>query len=283
MYQVGNFLFELNFHDNLVIPENLSLFKVDKDCDCYHYDIYIKENIDIEEDSFILSKNNIKICKKNNLEKRYVIIPGDIHPYGMSEEIDENHSIIYIHKKYVSMMIYDTMFVSLLSLERKVQTYDQYILHSSYMMIHDHAILFTAPSGTGKSTQADLWSKYRGSVVCNGDKSLLVKEDKYYACGWPICGSSEICNNVKYPITCIVVLSQAKENKIEELSYKDAFKKILSELTINYHNPIFVNQAMDFIDDLVKKVKIYHLACDISENAVNCLENKLKEDGLWML
>lgn len=283
MYQVGNFKFKLNFHDEFVIPENLSLFKIDSNSDCYHYDIYVKENIDITEDSFILSKNNIKICKKNNLEKRYVIIPGDVHPYGMSEEIDNNHSIIYIHKKYVPMMIYDTMFVSLLCLERKVQNFNQYILHSSYMTINNKAILFTAPSGTGKSTQADLWMKYRGSEVMNGDRSLLVKEDKYYAYGWPICGSSEICNNKKYPITCIVVLSQAKVNKIEELSYKDSFKKILSELTINYHNPLFVNCAMDFIDDLVKNVKIYHLACDISEDAVKCLENKLKEDDLWML
>ena len=40
---------------------------------------------------------------------------------------------------------------------------------------------------------------------------------------------------------------------------------------------------MDFIDDLVKNVKIYHLACDISEDAVKCLEDKLKEDNLWML
>lgn len=283
MYQVGNFIFKLNFHYEFVIPENLSLFKIDSNSDCYHYDIYVKENIDITEDSFILSKNNIKICKKNNLEKRYVIIPGDVHPYGMSEEVDDNHSIIYIHKKYVPMMIYDTMFVSLLCLERKVQNFNQYILHSSYMTINNQAILFTAPSGTGKSTQADLWMKYRGSEVMNGDRSLLVKEDKYYAYGWPICGSSEICNNKKYPITCIVVLSQAKENKIEELSYKDSFKKILSELTINYHNPLFVNSAMDFIDDLVKNVKIYHLACDISEDAVKCLEDKLKEDGLWML
>ncbi len=39
---------------------------------------------------------------------------------------------------------------------------------------------------------------------------------------------------------------------------------------------------MDFIDDLIEHVPIYHLECDISENAVICLENQLKEDQIWM-
>ncbi|MGN1344088.1 MAG: hypothetical protein ACI4U3_05870, partial [Traorella sp.] len=156
-------------------------------------------------------------------------------------------------------------------------------LHSAYITAHHQAILFSAPSGTGKSTQASLWEKYRQANVINGDRSLLeIKNQQLYACGWPICGSSEICHNERNKVNCIVFLSQAKENKIERLSYKDAFKKFLSEITINYHNPIFVNQAMDFIEKICQITPVYHLACDISENAVNCLYEKMNEDQLWM-
>lgn len=44
---------------------------------------------------------------------------------------------------------------------------------------------------------------------------------------------------------------------------------------INYHNIDFVNNAYDFCEDLIQHIPIYHLACDISENAVECLEKQL--------
>lgn len=61
------------------------------------------------------------------------------------------------------------------------------------------------------------------------------------------------------------------------MSYVEKVKKLFREITVNYHNNEFFDNAMKFIDDLILNVNIYHLACDISENAVICLENKLKE------
>ena len=99
--------------------------------------------------------------------------------------------------------------------------------------------------------------------------------------GRPICGSSQICFNESYPLACIVVVVKGKTNEIIELDYKQRVKKLISELTINYHYPSFVNAAMDFIDDLARTIKIYQLTCDISEDAVKCLEKRMQEDGLW--
>lgn len=281
MFKIKDFTFTISNHDNIMMPENLNKFICNDDASMYHYDIYVSNDIKVLEDHYIINKDTIKIVSNNGLEKRYLYIKGDIRPYAVCEETDHQHSIVHVHKAYTELMFADTMFVSLLSLERRLHEQHCYALHSAYMIRNNKAILFSAPSGTGKSTQASLWEKYRGTRVINGDKSLLSKDDNiYYANGWPICGSSEICFNERYPILCIVVLSQGKENSIVRLSYKDAFKKILSELTINYHNSKFVNEAMNFIDDLLLHVPVYHLTCDISENAVKCLENKLKEDKL---
>ena len=284
MYRIHSFTFEITFHDPFIVPDNMGLFSVEAGhCD-YHYDIYVTDHIEVTEERFFLDKRSIKIVKKGDLEKRYLFAGEDPEPYASYEEKDEYHSEIYVDQRYLNYMIYDTMFVSLLALERRMDGYHHYVLHSAFMMYHDHAVLFTAPSGTGKSTQASLWEQYRNARVINGDRSLLFKEkETYYAHGWPICGSSEICFNEGYPISCIVVLSQGKENTISELSYKEAFKKILSELTINFHNGDYVNRVMDFIDDLIQHVKVYHLTCNISEDAVKCLEDKMKEDGLWTL
>ena len=284
MYKLNNFIFEIKNPDNIPLPENLSKFYIDSKEYDYIYELYVVDDINIIEDKFTINKDKIKVIVNNGLEKRYLVIPGDIHPYAVSEEIDLKHTIVHIRKSYVHMMIFDTMFASLLSLERRMLKYNNFILHSSYMVVDNKAILFSAPSGTGKSTQANLWEKYRHASVINGDRSLLTFEDnKLYACGWRICGSSEICFNEKYEVSCIVLLSQAKENNIEKVDYKTSVKRILGEITINYHNALFVNSALDFIDKIISKVPIYHLACDISENAVKCLENQIMEDKLWML
>ena len=48
------------------------------------------------------------------------------------------------------------------------------ILHSSFISRQGEGILFTAPSGTGKSTQADLWKRHEeGVTIINGDRSIL--------------------------------------------------------------------------------------------------------------
>lgn len=280
MFKIKDFTFDIYNHNHIDMPENLNKF-ICEGKGQYRYDIYTKPDIKIKEENFIYDKDTIKIVNDNGLEKRYLYIKGDIRPYAVCEEVSDHHSIIRVHRDYKSLMYADTMFVSLLSLERRMYLHHFFTLHSAYTLYKDKAILFSAPSGTGKSTQADLWVKYRGARVINGDKSLLSKkEDGYYANGWPICGSSEICYNESYPIACIVVLSQAKENSIAELDYKTSFKKVLSEFTINYHNSSYVNAAMDFIDDMLKHIKVYHLACNISEDAVICLENQLIKDNL---
>ena len=136
--------------------------------------------------------------------------------------------------------------------------------------------MFSAPSETGKSTQAGLWEQYRGTRQINGDRSLLVREkDGWYAYGWPICGSSGICHNESYPIQTIVMLYQAKENVINRLGPAAAMKKVMSQITINMWNMEFQMEVMDLIQQLIAEIPVYELGCDISEDAVACLERVL--------
>ena len=282
MYEIGGLRIKINNHDGIPMPENMKLFVVDGGAYDHLYDIYTIDDIDASNETFVLDKHTIKICIYDELHKRYLYLPGDSVAYGLCIRMHEGHTVVYVRKDYVPLFDADTIFVSILSLEKRMYFRNQFILHSAYMLHHGRAILFSAPSGTGKSTQADLWTKYRGTRTINGDRTLLSKRgNDYWANGWPICGSSKICHNEAYPLKCIVFLSQAKDNTIEELDYKTAVKKLISETTINFHYSPFVNKVLDFIDDLVKNVKIYHFACNISEDAVLCLEEKLKEDGLW--
>ncbi len=275
-YQIGHFIFKINYHDPIPIPHNMTLFETTKPHYDYLYDIYVVDHIEVIEDTFILSTDKIKIVQQGSLHKRYLYLSNDGCPYALCIRMHEGHTTVYIHQRYLPMFISDPMFVSILSLEKRLYPFNQYILHSNYLLYNNQAILFSAPSGVGKSTQADLWVKYRHAHIVNGDRTLLSKENNtYYANGWPVCGSSNICHNEKHSIRAIVLLQQGSTNSIIKPNYATQFKKLMAEITINYHNNLFVNQAMDFIDDMIQHLDIVLLTCDISEDAVICLENYL--------
>ena len=99
------------------------------------------------------------------------------------------------------------------NIEQVLNSYNTFLLHSSFIKWKDKAILFTAPSGTGKSTQADLWEKYENAEIINGDRSGIRKMDgKWTAYGLPIAGSSGIYKNISY--ICIITGERKQTNTI---------------------------------------------------------------------
>lgn len=154
------------------------------------------------------------------------------------------------------------------------------ILHSSYIIYRGTAILFTAPSGTGKSTQADLWQKYRCAKIINGDRSLIRRNPEnglWMADGWPFSGSSPFCLNQSAPIRAIVYLSQQPYNRAERLNPAQAVGKLLSETTVNFWNGEYVGHIMNELEELAFQIPYYHLGCTAGEDAVECLEKALEE------
>ena len=98
--------------------------------------------------------------------------------------------------------------------------------------------------------------------------------------GWPVCGSSEVCNNLAMPIRSIVMLSQGKTDEVTRLSPMKAFSQIYRQVTINRWNAAANMRCMDLLESLVRELPVWHLSCTISENAVNTLADALypKED-----
>lgn len=276
MYKIGHFIFEITGISEELMPFNLSKFKTDEIPE-YHYHIDIVDDIAIDDKNFIVNKQAIKIVKNGDLETRYLALPGDNKFYAKCKETTQSHTEIIYCRDYLKYLDSDTVFNSLLSLERRMNSYKNYILHSSYIVYQDYAILFTAPSGTGKSTQADLWKKYRGIEIINGDRTLLTKDsDQFYANGWPICGSSKICHNRRYPLKAIVMLEQGPTNVIRELTGIEKTRRLLKEITINYHNQEYLDNALDFVGQLIKELPIVTLTCTMSQEAVEILDDYLK-------
>lgn len=152
------------------------------------------------------------------------------------------------------------------------------VLHGSFIKVGGKAIIFTAPSGTGKSTQAALWEKHRGAVICNGDKTgLRVKDGVLRAYGLPFCGTSGICCNTSLPAAAIVHLSQAPENTVARLSTIQAIQSVMQNVYADRCVPEEWQQVMNLVLDVVSAVPVYHLACTPDERAVAALEQALAD------
>lgn len=151
------------------------------------------------------------------------------------------------------------------------------ILHASYIEYEGKGIIFTAPSGTGKSTQADLWQLHRGARILNGDRAVIGLRDKTpYVFGFPMSGSSPYCENRNLPLCCIVSLLQGPENRIRKLKGKEALRVIING---TYADPKHRNDLIQNINTAVELLHtpVFELSCRPDLGAVEVLEEAIRE------
>lgn len=164
-----------------------------------------------------------------------------------------------------------------IGIEELLLRHERAMLHASWIEVNGQAILFSGPSGIGKSTQAGLWEKYCAAHVRNGDRTLLRNVNGMeYACGLPYAGTSGICENASAPICAIVMLGQGKQNQLRRLSQTEAVKRLLSQLPVPKWNPEMISRAFDVAARVISSVPVYELICLPEESAVQMLENALK-------
>lgn len=275
-FKIGDFCFSLTYPERITPPENFLVFESPEVTPEYAYSITLADCLPLPEGKCIAERADIRIYQNGSLESRLLGVKGRESFYACYRETSDSSAQVLLVESGIRDLNIDPIFTSLLALERRLIGKGGLVLHCAYTKYRGEAILFSAPSETGKTTQANLWGKYRGSETVNGDRSLLqVVSGRWTAQGWPVCGTSEICHNEAVPIRAIVMLNQAKEDTVRRLSPMEAFPQLYSQITVNTWNRGYVAQDMSLIDSLVSQVPLYHLACTISENAVACLENAI--------
>ncbi len=163
-----------------------------------------------------------------------------------------------------------------LSLPHYLLEFGRLLMHGAYVLHEGRAIIFTAPSGVGKSTQAELWRRCCGAQVINGDRTLLGFDDgRLMAYGYPFSGSSDDCENVTSPVAAIVLLSQAKENRLERLSAVQAIGQLAESVYLQPEHRPDLSAQLDFSVKLMQHVPVFRLACLPDESAVKILRENL--------
>ena len=148
--------------------------------------------------------------------------------------------------------------------------------HSSIVEIRKQGIMFLGTSGIGKTTQAELWKKYRSARIVNGDVVFVQeKNDKFWGWGTPWHGSSPYCENANVPVYALIVLKQAQENSIRRL---EGFEKV-QMVSNNIIYPTWLENGMELcletLDHLLSSLPVYELSCRPDEDAVRLTEKTI--------
>ncbi len=151
------------------------------------------------------------------------------------------------------------------------------LLHSAAVSYKGQAILFSAPSGTGKSTHASLWKEYYHNdvVLFNDDNPMIINDNgTLFACGTPWSGKTEINENIILPLKSIVFLKQGEKNSVRKLSTLETVVKLLNETRKPVFKDLMENHIL-FINKTIEDIAIYEFTCNVSREAVDLIKDTI--------
>ena len=150
----------------------------------------------------------------------------------------------------------------------KMLDYDTILFHGSVVAVDGVGYLFTAKSGTGKSTHTRLWREYFGdrAVMVNDDKPLLHIADTVTAYGTPYNGKHRLGTNTSVPLKAICILTRSADNHIEPITREQAYTMLLQQV-YRPADMLKMAKTLELVDRLAESVKLYRLGCNMDISA----------------
>ena len=161
--------------------------------------------------------------------------------------------------------------------EQMVQ-YGSMVFHGSVVAVDGQGYLFTAKSGTGKSTHTRLWRELFGerAVMVNDDKPILhVADDRVTVYGTPYNGKHRLGSDISVQLKAICILQRAEENHIEPISKAEAYAMLLQQV-YRPQDSKAMRDTLFYIDKMAELVSLYRLGCNMDISAAETAYNGMK-------
>lgn len=170
------------------------------------------------------------------------------------------------------------------AIQRKIAeelfAHDVLLFHGSVVAVDGVAYLFTAKSGTGKSTHARLWREFLGdrAVMVNDDKPFLrVTQDDVLACGSPWNGKHHLGGNICVPLKAICVLERGEQNEVQRISATEALVMLLQQSN-RPSDGKKMQKYLELVDTIAARVRFYRLRCNMCADAASTAFEALSKD-----
>ena len=176
-------------------------------------------------------------------------------------------------KEGIPIRHFSDAYLETLAVYRKIADYllscDTLLFHGSVIAVDGEGYLFTAKSGTGKSTHTRLWREYFGerAVMVNDDKPLLYITDfGVTAYGTPWDGKHRLSTNIAVPLKGICILTRNAKNYIEPVGPHAVYPLIVQQ-TNRSLSAEGMKRTLSLIDRMLNVVPVYRLGCNMDIEA----------------
>lgn len=138
------------------------------------------------------------------------------------------------------------------------------IFHGTAFLWRGKAYIFTAPSGTGKTTQYVHWRHLYGDELhmLNGDKPVLEcqADGTVWVYPSPWMGKEGWGRMISAPLGGLIYLTQNPNNQFSPLSMQQAVRPIFSQFLFTANSAEAVHQVCAIEEQMLRSVPVWHLA-----------------------
>lgn len=164
---------------------------------------------------------------------------------------------------------------------RKLLRKDGFVLHSSAVAYEGNAYLFSADSGTGKSTHTAFWQDCFGkdkAVIINDDKPALIERNGiFYAAGTPFSGKTDLSEDITVPVKALCFIYRSEKNEIRKLDVSEILDLIMAQAMVPPDREEYA-LFLEILDRFLKKVPIYSFGVTYSAESARFVYEYLKNN-----
>ena len=152
-----------------------------------------------------------------------------------------------------------------------------FVIHGAAVARQGRAYLFTAPSGTGKTTHIRQWlARFPDAWVLNGDKPVLREgPEGFLVCGTPWRGKERLGCPGELPLQGICLLGRGAENRIRPAGVQELVNFLMKQ-TYPPKVPRHMLRFLELLDRCCRSVPVWAMDCTISQEAAELAWETMK-------
>ena len=213
--------------------------------------------------------DQVKVLCRDYLTEQAADFSVTVSPEDIAREHKQNRREAEIER--IREVEYPESYLETLAVYRKIVVqmleYDTFLMHGAVVAVGERAWLFTAHSGTGKTTHIRLWlDNIEGSYVVNGDKPLIRIGEQITVFGTPWSGKEGMNKNIGVKLCGIVLRERGAENRINALSFSEALPTLIQQ-SYRPKDKQQLSKTLALIGKLSGRVPMYRLQCNMLPDA----------------
>ena len=274
--QIGGAVISYQGPEDLLHP-NLLSFICDKDNPEQYWKVLFTPPEPVIRAERIIKTGELEIFKSSNA---YTIIPTHSSSLAqISVSIDGTMACFYCKSPYNNKALMEQLFQAFRNAYLiYAQIKGVFALHSASILYNNKVWLFSASSGTGKSTQAHYWNNLYQAPILNGDLNLIsFSWDEPIVSGLPWCGTSQIYSVASYPLGAIILLKRGAENCIQQLPKDKQQLSVAARLISPTWTEELLNYNLSFTQKLIEKTPVLRYFCRKEIEAAEYLRSYIDE------